>query len=361
MPELVRMAHGSGGRLMHRLIEEVFLPRFGAPPGQAGDDAAEIELGAGRCAFTTDSFVVRPLFFPGGDIGRLAVCGTVNDLAAKGARAEFLAVAFVLEEGLPLETLARVADSLAAAAREAGVRIVTGDTKVVERGAADGLYITTSGVGRICEGVSVSGANARPGDAVILSGTAAEHGVAVMNARHALGLGEAELQSDCAPLGEMVLAGCMAVSVPRASRPPLAGRQSAKTKAGGTPAVPGVHALRDPTRGGVATALAEIAQQSQVRIVIEERAVPLRLPVQRACELLGLDPLYVASEGRMLACLPAPQQEAFVGALRAHPLGREAAVIGRVEAGPAGVVLLTASGGQRPLRMLEGDPLPRIC
>jgi hydrogenase expression/formation protein HypE len=290
---------------------------------------------AGRYAFTTDSFVVKPLFFPGGDIGRLAVCGTVNDLAAKGASAEYLSAAFVLEEGLPIETLSRVADSMAAAAREAGVRIVTGDTKVVERGAADELFIATSGIGRIADNVNVSGANARPGDVVIVSGTIAEHGAAVMNARHGLGLGGTELRSDCAPLSQLVLAALAAT--------------------------PGVHALRDPTRGGVATALVEIARQSSVRIVIEEHAVPLRLPVRRACELLGIDPLYVASEGRMLAVVPQTQKDAFLSALRSHPLGCEAAEIGRVEAGSAGVVLHTTIGGLRPLIMLEGDPLPRIC
>jgi hydrogenase expression/formation protein HypE len=335
MAELIRMAHGSGGRLMHRLIEEIFLPRFGAPPGCAGDDAAEIPVAAGRYAFTTDSFVVRPLFFPGGDIGRLAVCGSVNDLAAKGARAEFIATAFVLEEGLPLATLAQVAESMAAAAKEAGARIVTGDTKVVERGAADELFIAASGVGRIAENVNLSGANARPGDVVIVSGTIGEHGAAVMNARHELRLGGAELRSDCAPLGELIM-----------------------TALG---AVPGVHALRDPTRGGVATALVEIARQSNVRIVIEENAVPLRLPVRRACELLGIDPLYVASEGRMLALVPQAQEDAFLAALHAHPLGRDAARIGRADAGPAGVALHTTIGGMRPLIMLEGDPLPRIC
>ena len=242
MAELIRMAHGSGGRLMHRLIEEIFLPRFGAPllseprlsgsghgpladargsEACAGDDAAELPAAAGRHAFTTDSFVVKPLFFPGGDIGRLAVCGTVNDLAAKGARAEFMAAAFVLEEGLPIETLTRVADSMAAAAREAQVQIVTGDTKGVEHGAADGLFVVTSGVGRIADNVNVSGANARPGDAVMVSGTIAEHGAAVMNARHELRLGGDALQSDCAPLGELVLAALAAT--------------------------PDVHALRDPT------------------------------------------------------------------------------------------------------------------
>lgn len=335
MAELVRMAHGSGGRLMHRLVEEIFLPRFGAPPGGAGDDAAEVPAVAGRYAFTTDSFVVKPLFFPGGDLGRLAVCGTVNDLAAKGARAEFITAAFVLEEGLPLETLARLAETMAGAAREAGARIVAGDTKVVERGAADGLFIAAGGLGRIQDGLNLSGAFARPGDLVLVSGTIAEHGAAVMSARHELGLGGTELRSDCAPLGQLVLTALAAA--------------------------PGAHALRDPTRGGVATALAEIARQSDVRIMIEEQAVPLRLPVRRACELLGIDPLYVPSEGRMLAVVPPDQEALFLSALRRHPLGSEAARIGHVEAGPGGVVLRTSIGGLRPLLMLEGDPLPRIC
>jgi hydrogenase expression/formation protein HypE len=330
----IKMSHGSGGLLTHRLIEDVFVPRFGTSPNGTLDDAAVLPVESGDYAFTTDSFVVKPLFFPGGDIGTLAVCGTVNDLAAKGARAEFLSASFVLEEGLAIETVERVAGSMAEAAAEAGAHIVTGDTKVVEQGSADGLFITTTGVGRIIEGVNLSGSNARPGDNVIVTGSIAEHGIAVMNARHGFGFSGA-LESDCAPLGEMI------------------------TKA--LEKAPRVHVLRDPTRGGVATTLVEIAQASRVRIVLAEDQLPITLPVKNACEFLGFDPLYVANEGNMLALAPGDAAKAFLNAVRRHRFGRNAAVIGRVEDGDPGVFLNTVVGGMRPLIMLEGDPLPRIC
>ncbi len=333
MTERIKMSHGSGGRLMHRLIADVFVSRFD-PGGAAMEDAAELALDADRYAFTTDSFVVKPLFFPGGDIGKLAVCGTVNDLAARGARPEFLSASMVIEEGLPIETLERIVDSMARTAADAGVRIVTGDTKVVERGSADGLFINTTGLGRIPEGVYVSATNARPGDRVILTGSVADHGTAVMQAREDLGL-SGRLDSDCASLGGLVEAALRAA--------------------------PEVHVMRDPTRGGLATTLVEIADASMVRIVIDESKVLVREPVRTACEMLGLDPLYVANEGKMIAIVPEAIAEKFLAALRNHPLGREAAEIGAVEAGSPGVTLKTLVGGRRKLIMLEGDPLPRIC
>ncbi len=330
----IRMAHGSGGRLMHRLIGEIFAVRFGGAEGGIGDDAAELPTTEPPLAFTVDSFVVKPLFFPGGDIGKLAVCGTVNDLAAKGARPEFLSAAFVLEEGLEVSVLERIADSMARTAQEAGVRIVTGDTKVVERGGADQLYITTSGVGRILPGVHISGGRARPGDRVVVTGPLGDHGIAVLVARGELEV-EGDLVSDCAPLGNLVMA-----VLERGIE---------------------VHVLRDPTRGGLATTLVEIAGQSGVRIVLEEEALPVRPHVAQACELLGLDPLYVANEGKMTAVLPEGAVDSFLQVVRSRPEGKDAAVVGRVEEGGPGVVLHTRVGGMRPVIMLEGDPLPRIC
>ncbi len=334
MGEKIRMAHGSGGRLMHRLIGEIFASRFGGGAGVVGDDAAELPTTEPPLAFTVDSFVVKPLFFPGGDIGKLAVCGTVNDLAAKGARPEFLSAAFVLEEGLEVTVLERIADSMARTAEEAGVRIVTGDTKVVERGGADKLYITTSGVGRILPGVRVSGGLARPGDRVVVTGTLGDHGITVLVARGELEV-TGELVSDCAPLGKLVMA-----VLERGIE---------------------VHVLRDPTRGGLATTLVEIAGQSGVRIVLEEESLPVKEPVLQACELLGLDPLYVANEGKMTAILPEAAVEPFLQVVRSRPEGKDAAVVGRVEEGEPGVALHTRVGGMRPVIMLEGDPLPRIC
>ncbi|MRR10085.1 hydrogenase expression/formation protein HypE, partial [bacterium] len=272
---IVTLAHGSGGRLSHELIERVFCRRFDNQWLRQGDDAAAFSIqGSGsRLAFSTDSYVVKPLFFPGGDIGRLAVCGTVNDLAMKGARPLLLSAGFIIEEGFPLADLERVAGSMAAAAAEAGVPIATGDTKVVDRGCCDGLFINTSGIGAIPEGVDLSGANARPGDAVIVSGTLGDHSVAVMNARHGFGL-SGDLASDVAPLADLV---------------------RAMLDAGG------VRVLRDPTRGGLATTLNEIAGQSRVSITVEEQALPVRPQVRGACEMLGLDPLYCANEGKLVA------------------------------------------------------------
>jgi len=330
--ERVLLAHGDGGQMMADLIAGVFVSRLGtAEP--AGDDAAR--LAAGRLAFTTDAFVVDPIFFPGGDIGRLAVCGTVNDLATAGARPLAISASFILEEGLRISDLKEIVDSMAQAAEEADARVITGDTKVVPRGKADLIYIATSGVGEVLEGVSVSGANAQPGDVVLLSGPVGDHGLAVLSRREGLEF-ESEIVTDCAPLGRMVQE--LLEAVPR------------------------VHAMRDPTRGGLAAALNEIARQSQVEIEIIEAQVPVRPAVAVACELLGLDPLYAASEGRMIVIVKAQDAEAALSALRAHPLGREAAQIGRVQEHHAGRVLLrTALGTHRILDRHVGEQMPRIC
>jgi hydrogenase expression/formation protein HypE len=332
------LGHGSGGRLSHDLVRWVFLPDLDNPPLSALNDGAVLTPpdGDGRLVVSTDAHVVQPLFFPGGDIGRLAVCGTVNDLAMMGARPLWLTAAFVLEEGLPIETLQRVVRSMQTAAAEAGVQVVAGDTKVVERGSADGLFITTAGVGWVPAGVDISGANARPGDAVLVSGTLGDHGIAVLSEREGLGF-ETELQSDVAPLNGLVAA--MLAAAPGA-----------------------VHALRDPTRGGLATTLNEIAQQSGVAIELEERRIPLHPAVRSACEMLGFDPLYVANEGKLVACVAAEAAEAVLAAMRTHRYGREVAIIGRVGDGPGGqVTLRTPIGGTRLVDMLAGEMLPRIC
>jgi hydrogenase expression/formation protein HypE len=288
-----------------------------------------------RLAFTTDTYVVDPLFFPGADIGALAVAGTVNDLAVSGARPLYLSCGMVLEEGLPLETLRRVAFSMRRMADRAGVTIVTGDTKVVERGAADKLFINTSGIGVIRAGLAVSAANARPGDAVIVSGGLGEHGVAILIARNLLAL-QADIESDCQPLHELVAAI--------------------------VDACPATHCLRDATRGGVATVLNEFASSSGVGIRILERALPMREEVRGACEILGLDPLYLANEGKLVAVVPTPDAGRVLAAMRAHPVGAEAAIIGEVTREPAGMVVMeTVFGGERIVDMLVGEQLPRIC
>ncbi|GAB4563765.1 MAG: hydrogenase expression/formation protein HypE [Anaerolineae bacterium] len=332
------LGHGSGGKLSHDLVRRVFLAGLANPPLSALNDGAVLSIPdtRGRLVVSTDAHVVRPLFFPGGDIGRLAVCGTVNDLAMMGARPLWLTAAFVLEEGLPIETLQRVVDSMRAAAAEAGVTVVAGDTKVVERGSADGLYITTAGVGWLSEGVDISGANAQPGDVVLVSGTIGDHGIAVLSEREGLGF-ETDLRSDVAPLNSLVEA--MLAAAPGA-----------------------IHVLRDPTRGGLATTLNEIAQQSGVAIEIEEDSIPLNPAVQSACELLGFDPLYVANEGKLIACVAPEAADAVIAAMRQHPYGSRATAIGRVLDGPGGrVTLRTPLGGQRLLDMLAGEMLPRIC
>jgi hydrogenase expression/formation protein HypE len=333
--DTVLLGHGSGGKLSADLLRDVFLPALANPVLSRLEDQAVIEVGGMRLAFTTDSFVVKPLFFRGGDIGSLAVHGTVNDLAMGGARPLALSAAFILEEGFPLADLRRIADSMAEAARQVGVSIVTGDTKVVERGSGDGVYINTAGIGLVADGVNLSAAGARPGDAVILSGAIGDHGVSILTAREGLEL-EGEIRSDSAPLCGLVDA-ILAVS-----------RE--------------VRTMRDPTRGGLASALNEIAAQSRVGITLREDAIPLHEGVRGACEVLGLDPLYVANEGKMVAIVPAEAAEAIVSAMRSHPLGAEAAVIGTVTARDPGLVTMrTVFGTTRIVDMLAGDQLPRIC
>jgi hydrogenase expression/formation protein HypE len=317
------------------LIARCFLPAFRNPHLEKLDDHALVEADGARLAFTTDAYVVTPLFFPGGDIGALAVHGTVNDLATAGARPLYLAAAFILEEGFPLADLARIVASMRAAAEAAGVLLVTGDTKVVGRGKADGCFITTTGLGVVEHGRAISADRARPGDAVVLSGPIAEHGVAIMAARADLGL-ETPVASDTAALHRLVL-DVLATGAD-------------------------VHCLRDPTRGGVATALNEIARRSAAGIVLDEAAVPVAEPVRGVCELLGLDPLYVANEGKLLAIVPPGDAARVVDAMRRHPEGRQARVVGEVvEDAEALVVLRTAVGGRRIVDMLPGDQLPRIC
>lgn len=333
--ERVILGHGSGGRLMHDLIRKVFAARFDNPLLRQGDDSARFSLDGQRLAFTTDSYVVKPLFFPGGDIGRLAVCGTVNDLATAGAQPLYLSAAFVIEEGLPLDHLERIVSSMQAAAEEAGVQVVTGDTKVVEKGSADGLFVNTAGLGIIPPGVDLSGANARPGDVVILSGTIGDHGIAVLSQREGFRF-EVEVQSDAAPLNGLLQA---ALEV-----------------------TPEVRVARDPTRGGLATTLNEIAAQSKVAIRLEESAIPVRHAVRAACEMLGYDPLYVANEGKLVLIVAPAAAQAVVRRLRRERYGEDAAAIGKVLEGPAGRVLLTTGiGGTRIVDLLAGEMLPRIC
>lgn len=333
--EQIVLGHGSGGRMAHDLISKVFLPAFDNPALAAGDDGAVLDLPAGRMVVSVDSHVVFPLFFAGGDIGRLAVCGTVNDVAVMGATPLYLTAGFILEEGLPLETLRRVVESMKQAAEEAGVKIVSGDTKVVERGKADGLYVSTTGVGILPEGRDISGRRAQAGDAVILSGPMGDHGIAVLAARGELGF-ETAVQSDCAPLNGLV-AAMLAVGED-------------------------IHVLRDPTRGGVATTLNEIARQSGVCITLDESALPVRPEVAAACEMLGFDPLYIANEGRVLAILPRAGAGKVLAAMRATRYGEDAVIVGQVSAAPAGRVLMkTAYGSTRVVDMLAGEMLPRIC
>jgi len=334
--EVVTSAHGAGGKASAALVEALFLPAF-APEGPTGPltDAAVLRAPGGRLAFSTDSFVVRPRFFPGGSIGHLAVHGTVNDLAMMGAEPRWLSCAFVIEEGLPIEELRRVALDMGEAARAAGVELVTGDTKVVGRQAADGLYVTTAGVGLIPEGIELGADRVQPGDQVLVSGTLGDHGVAVLLARGELAL-EADVASDTAPLADLV--------------------------AGLLRAAPSVRWLRDPTRGGVATVCNELARAAQVAVVLEEAALPLDPVVGGACDLLGIDPLYVANEGKLVAVVGPEDTDAALAALRAHPLGSRATRIGEVRGDPPGIVVLrTAFGGTRIVDMLVGDPLPRIC
>jgi hydrogenase expression/formation protein HypE len=340
--EKIVMGHGSGGRMSHELIGRLFQAPFDNPALRAANDAGLVAVDGARLAISTDSHVVWPLFFPGGDIGRLAVCGTVNDLAMMGATPLYLTAGFILEEGLDVSLLAQVVLSMQAAAAEAGVSIVAGDTKVVQRGKADRLYINTAGVG-VLRGVLrhdrlIAGDQAHPGDAVILSGPIGDHGIAVLGARGELGF-EADVVSDVAPLNGLV---------------------AAMLAAGGAAAA--VHVLRDPTRGGVATTLNEIARQSNVAVVLDERAIPVRPPVVAACEMLGFDPLYVANEGKLLAVVADEAAPAVLAAMRATRYGEEATIIGHVQAAPQGRVLMrTSIGSTRVVEMLAGEMLPRIC
>ena len=331
----VLLGHGSGGKLSAELMRDIFLPALSNPILARLDDQAQFEIGGLRLAFTTDSFVVKPLFFPGGDIGSLAVHGTINDLAMAGARPLYLSTAYVIEEGFPLEDLRRIAESMGRAAQAAGVAIVTGDTKVVERGAADGVFINTTGIGLIRENVSISAAAAQPGDVILLSGTLGDHGIAIMAAREGLEF-ETVLASDSAALHSLVDA-MLTVS-------------------------PAIRCLRDPTRGGLSSTLNEIAGQSSAGMRILETEIPIRAEVQGACEMLGLDPLYVANEGKLVAIVAPDQADAILAAMRAHPLGRDAVRIGTVTTeNPGRVVLQTAYGTTRIVDMLAGDQLPRIC
>lgn len=334
----VQMAHGGGGRLMRALIERLFLPAFaeGDPgPRRPPHDSAVLPPPGGRIAITTDTFVVNPLFFPGGDIGRLAVFGTVNDLAMAGAKPLWLSAGFILEEGLPLETLERIVHSMRDAACESGVRIVTGDTKVVDRGKGDGVFINTSGVGVVPEGIDVSPARVADGDAVLVSGDLGRHGMAIMSVREGLGF-ESGLQSDCASL-----AGLVADLLALGSE---------------------LHCLRDLTRGGLAAALNEIAVDAQVGIRLQEAAIPVIEPVVSACELLGLDPLYVANEGRLVAFVPAAAADRAIEILRRHPAAHSPAIIGTVTSQHPGLVELRSRlGGSRIVDLLSGEQMPRIC
>ena len=336
----INMAHGSGGKAMRDLIEDVFLGAFDNPLLAAMEDQAVVSLAelakhGDRLAFTTDTYVVDPLFFPGGDIGTLAVAGTVNDLAVSGARPLFLSCGVVLEEGFSVDALRRVAASMQRIATQAGVCIVTGDTKVVERGSADKLFINTAGIGVIPRNVSISAAHARPGDVVIVNGFIGDHGTAILIARKQLAL-ESDVQSDCQPLSGLVAAMIEAC--------------------------PNIHCMRDATRGGVATVLNEFARSSNVAIRIHEDAMPLREEVKGACEILGLDPLYLANEGKLVALVPGADADRLLAAMRAHPAGEHAAIVGEVTEEPRGVVVLhTGFGGQRIVDMLVGEQLPRIC
>jgi hydrogenase expression/formation protein HypE len=337
--DFITLAHGGGGKAMRELVEGLFLEYFRNPLLEALEDQAVFEINANgrapRLAFTTDSYVVTPLFFPGGDIGRLAVCGTVNDLAMSGARPLYLSAGFIIEEGFPIADLKRVLESMRDAAKEAGVQIVTGDTKVVQRGSADKLFINTAGIGVIEHDASFAASNIRAGDRIILSGSMGDHGATILIARGELGL-ETDISSDAAPLWSLVEAMLDVTT--------------------------DIRAMRDPTRGGVATTLNEMALGSEVCLQIDERLLPVRDEVKGACEILGLDPLYIGNEGSLVAIVAADVADRLVTRMREHPLGREARVIGQALAEPPGIVALkTAFGGTRIVDMLVGEQLPRIC
>ncbi len=333
--EKILLDHGSGGKIAHRLTTDLLLPAFDNPALAKLDDGAVLAMADGRVAFSTDTYVVDPIFFPGGNIGDLAINGTVNDVAMCGATPLYLSVGMIIEEGLPMQDLERVVAAMGRAAEVAGVKVVTGDTKVVPKGAADKLFINTSGLGTIARGVDTSGANARPGDAVILSGSMADHGMTILTQRQGLAF-ESSITSDSAPLNHMVAdllgSGC------------------------------DIHVLRDPTRGGVGTTLNEIARQSQVGIRIREDRLPVKPEVAGICDLLGFDPLYVANEGKLLAFAPRDQSDAVLAVMRRSPYGKDACMIGETVVDHAGrVVMTTRIGGERIVDMLTGEQLPRIC
>jgi hydrogenase expression/formation protein HypE len=333
-PQIV-MGHGGGGKLSAELVAHLFLPAFDSAPLRGLGDSAVLDAPGGRLAVSTDSFVVRPLFFPGGSIGELAINGTVNDVACSGARPLFVTAGFIIEEGFPLEQLNAIATSMAAAAKRAGVELVAGDTKVVDRGHGDGLFVNTTGIGVVPDGVDIGPDRARPGDSVIVTGTIGDHGMAIMSVREGLEF-ESSISSDTAALNHLV-ADLLA-------------------------AAPGVHTLRDPTRGGLAATLNEIAAASQVGIAYEEGALPVSRPVAAACELLGMDPIYVANEGKLVVFVPPAETEAALTAIRAHPEGERATVIGTVvETHPGMVVARTGIGGTRVVDTQIGEQLPRIC
>ncbi|MCD4802541.1 MAG: hydrogenase expression/formation protein HypE [Anaerolineales bacterium] len=330
------IGHGSGGKMTADLIRDIFYPPLSNPALLAGNDAGVVQLADGSMlAISTDAHVVSPLFFPGGDIGKLAICGTVNDVAMVGAKPLYLTASFILEEGLELSILESVVQSMKSSAEEAGVEIISGDTKVVAHGEADGLYISTTGVGELNPGLKIGGAEAKPGDLVIISGTIGEHGIAVLEARGELGF-ESNLESDTAPLNHLVAAMLTASK--------------------------NIHVLRDPTRGGVATALNEISRQSGVGIILEEDSLPILPAVAAACEMLGFDPLYIANEGKLLAIVSQEDVENVLAVMRKTRYGENAAVIGVVEGSPQGRVLLkTVLGSTRIVDVLAGEMLPRIC
>jgi hydrogenase expression/formation protein HypE len=333
--EKILLAHGSGGKLSHDLMKQIFLPQFSNPFLDPLDDGAKITNQQGLIAFTTDSYVVNPIFFPGGDIGKLAVCGTVNDLSMIGARPAYLSLSLIIEEGFPIDLLKQIASSIHDTADQAGVSIVTGDTKVAEHGAVDQLFINTAGIGWIRPGVNLSGANAKAGDKILLSGHLGDHEMAVLSQREGFKF-QGELKSDCAPLND------------------LAGKM--------LDACPSIRCMRDPTRGGLATTLNEIAWSSNVGMMIEEEQIPVREPVRGISELLGLDPLYLANEGKLIALCPSEEAERLLEVMKGHPLGRNAEIIGSVtEQNRKRVILHTLIGGHRILDMLTGGQYPRIC
>jgi len=334
MDEIIRLGHGSGGKLSHELITGIFAQSFSNDILNKMDDSAVLNV-EGKIAFTTDGFTVNPLFFPGGDIGKLAVCGTVNDLAMSGAKPLYLSTAMIIEEGFPIKELKEIVSSLQKTAETAGVTVVTGDTKVVNKSCADKIFITTTGIGIIPEGVDLSGSNAREGDKIIVSGTVGEHGIAVLSQREGLKF-SVPVESDCAPLNKLV-SDILNVTHK-------------------------IRCLRDPTRGGLATTLNEIASQSKVSIVIDEKAIPVHEAVRAVCELLGIDPLYIANEGKLIAVVPPEFADSVLEAMRRNTYGKQAAVIGTVCSGRAGrVIMKTTLGASRIIDMLSGEMLPRIC